>query len=569
MLYINKLPGILKLSDKKLKTCKSRGYIKKQFFPIFNYFDSIWIKTNKIKHNRDVYVIINVLCDADNNISGTIDSYIGDVGNIDIERSLCNIIANCHWKKKIDRTIKRLTLHNEPIKWKNIGITFDDITPLRKNMNDIFTHIYTIDPEGSQDIDDAISIYKDTVNNSYVLGIHIADPTSYVIENSIIDIEMRNRFESIYLDTKTFHMFPDVLSTNLFSLKYGKKSRAFSVLFNMSIENDNVIINNYTITKSLVNITHNLSYKEFETINNEHTNMLRKIGKSLRTSHYNLSNDMYDSKRMIEVYMILANNTIAKHLVESYRNTDDIYNIILRTQTLSHNTDEHKDIENSKYHEIHKKINLNAAQMTRFNNDATKNRHSILDLDLYTHFTSPIRRYTDIIIHRLLWNSIKESSYHNFELDYVKQDTILEKINNYKQHYKKMVRYEQELIMYQYVIENIFEKPNDRILKLHGVIVNINIETAQLQILCTEITKGQIQNKHDVFFVNKIYFISLLSKKMLTNNIWSINEKSNYKHIIMENTAENKLISYELYQPIDFNICFVANGFRKILSYVQ
>ena len=232
----------------------------------------------------------------------------------------------------------------------------------------------TIDPNGCKDIDDAISYIDD---NNFV--IHIADPNKF---NDCIDLKKYyNNYTSLYFGYETYHLLPLELSTNYISLLENKIRPVISVYF-VLIDNKPFI--NKIIRQNIM-INKNLSYDEANTIlkneSNNNINKLFEISKKLESIYYQNDKISTDTHDMIELFMLLTNNKIAEYLSEH-----NVTNVLYKNcnDQLSYYT----------YHNI---------------------GHNKLNLQYYVHFTSPIRRTADYIIHQQVINCI-ESINQTFEI---------------------------------------------------------------------------------------------------------------------------------------------------------
>lgn len=698
-IHLSLVPGVLKLSSKNFKTIssfstststlisnknknknKSNGYgsnyIMKEFEPIFNILPSFMVKTDKIKDYTDKYVIVKVTQVVDSitskrSLIGTIDRYIGDVGDMNVEKNLCQIMSTCHWNRKIDRLMKRTTVTTsttsitpitsttstisnqsfisntstkciDPL-WIEFGISDHDITPNRIDLlstarNNIYT--ISIDPEGSKDIDDAISIeippqWNSSNNECIVIGIHIADPSSYLIEGSDLDKEVANRVESVYLKDSTYHMFPEELSTNLFSLKQNTLNRAFSVIFNVKMIDGVWIDVSYQITKTLINIDNNMTYDDFQSIINgnsksdnvEYMKILYWIGRDMYM-HYLDSNmtTIYSAKKMIEVFMVLANCRVAENMVKLGLTSKIFTPVIIRSQqtstynnllNINNNLSTTNSIHNESLLTEHIKLHTSSAELRYYNSMSPQfNKHSSLNLDLYTHFTSPIRRYSDILVHRIIYNLLTDSRVFTLTCMYdglskgLSDDNILEsfekigihemfQMNHYKKFYKSISRYEKDLYIANYVTDILKYCPEDRIIQLHGVILDIIIESIPNTTSITSIeqtspqtitqstqltqptqsTQSHIQTK----FKSKI----ALSDKIITLRIKCLFVGDNIDNGINSNCmlAEYLIgcihtikithdMSYvnsdkiKLFEEIDYKMCILTRDARKIRTYL-
>lgn len=599
-LNLDTIPGVLKLSSKRFNTTSKRGFIMKEFEPAFGYFPPFLVKTNKILDTIDKYVIVKIIHNVnknDNNnmtLMGHVERYIGDVGNIEIEKELCKIIGTYHWNRKIDKINKPISDHS----LLEIGIdNKHDLTPDRINfdhndnqMNNMIT--ISVDPYGATDIDDAISI--EMINNDhYQIGIHIADPTSYLIEDSILDKEVSKRCESVYLSDQTFYMFPEYLSTKLFSLlsfsnKNNSACRAFSVILDINNEiidekkeDDDIIITDKitwkiikkNIAKTLININENMTYQEFQNNYNEN-NLLSKmyeIGKHLYHTLLDPKKIMiYDSKKMIEIFMIIANCTVAEKMVEiqKYHRIHQSQKIIIRSQygmkTLSNeyidntcnyeNKDANSNIDVNNLMNDHIKLKLKAAEIKFYSNNINPNydmnRHCSLNVNLYTHFTSPIRRYSDILVHRMLYNFITNTN--TFTLKSLDQLYQIFLMNHYKKYYRHIIQLENDIKITNHIIKTIGKYPGDRIIYMKGIIMDIDINK-KIKVKCIEFIDIH-ETKEDVDLIGMHF----------KNTIHTIHLVPPFQE---ENIVQN-MECIKLFDHINFKLCFLNRDIRKIRAYL-
>jgi exoribonuclease R len=373
--------GILHLSSSHIYTRGKKHTIYKEFtaFQYYNENEKILIKTSKPR-GPDVYskVQINLSEKEDGCLYGVVLEYLTE--NID-DQKLLRTIACCHWNNKI--------LSKEVI----------DLTPYREDLTGL--EIYSIDPIGCDDIDDALHATK--LGDVYQIGVHIADVSSYIQEGSLYDTELANRASTVYYAFgEPSYMISKNLSIEHMSLKSGNPKRTFSILLTMS--GDGSVLE-YRFIKSMISVTKNLSYDQ---VTEDESNTTLKILYDLGKKMYN-EEDEYDSHKMVEVYMLLANKLVAEYVKNKHPET-----VLLRCHT--------QESESALY---------------KLGN--TSEGHYGLGLELYTHFTSPIRRYADILVHRQLYNCL----YGNI-VDKI-PDKIIGHINHYSQYYKKVERYSQLL----------------------------------------------------------------------------------------------------------------------------
>lgn len=364
--------GILRLNSKTVYGITKNKSTIREFIPIYPKSNiKLYVATKRQYQSKNLYVYVKRENDTLN-----ICEYIGEIGNLDTELEVTRRIAMLGW-----------TNNRKFIDLQNYITT--DLTPDRVYID---KNIFTIDPENCLDIDDALHIEE--FGNYYEIGIHIADVSSYIPVNSELDIELRGRAESIYLPHMTINMMPVQLATELCSLRKDKISRSYSVIVKLS--KDNLVIQNVSFVKSNIMVNENLSYEEAKDMlkTNSILNLLYEVGCKINEKTYKL--ERYDIHKMIEVYMLLANQLVANKI-------SDQNNFLIRVHNgCSVNKASYADIDDFIFNKF-KLLNTDRAEYM-IATPETKQQHKLIgDGILYTHFTSPIRRYADIIVHRMLY----------------------------------------------------------------------------------------------------------------------------------------------------------------------
>ena len=334
----------------------------------------------------------------------------------------------------------------------------DAITPEdyaeREDFRDITT--FTIDPKDAKDFDDALSI-RPIKPGLWEVGVHIADVTHYVKEGSIIDKEAEKRATSVYLVDRTIPMLPERLCNLLCSLRPNEEKLAYSAIFEM---NDKAEVKKSRIVKTVIKSDRRFTYEEAQAVIesgegeykdeilklNELAQILRKNRMASGAVDFDrvevrfeidekgkpLSVYFKESKeanKLIEEFMLLANRTVAERIgkvgkdkkakVFPYRihdlpDPDKLENLNwfvnrfgYKIRTSGSKTEVAKSL-NKLLHEIKGKKEQNLVEMISLKTmqKAKYSTHNIghygLAFDYYTHFTSPIRRFPDMMVHRLL-----------------------------------------------------------------------------------------------------------------------------------------------------------------------
>ncbi len=334
------------------------------------------------------------------------------------------------------------------------GIT-PEVIASRLDMRETTT--FTIDPKDAKDFDDALSI-KRLVNGNYEIGVHIADVTHYVKPDGIIDREAQKRATSVYLVDRVVPMLPEHLSNGICSLRPNEEKLTFSCIFEMD-DNANVINSKIarTVTKSDRRFTYEEAQEVIETGKGDYCCdeilTLDRLAKTLRKQRYEngaLEFDRHevrfdidetghpigvyfkvskDANKLIEEFMLLANRTVAQFVgcpaerkkpkafvyrIHDLPDPDKLSNLAALSRTFGYKVKAQgssRDINRSINRMLvdvkgHGEENLLSTLAIRSMAKAVYTTvnvgHYGLGFEYYTHFTSPIRRYPDMMVHRLL-----------------------------------------------------------------------------------------------------------------------------------------------------------------------
>lgn len=432
-ILINPCVGILHLSSRRIYSVPTKGFVRKEFTPFLHFMPKILVKTKKVDLQSDVYVSISIDGFENGNFLGTVIEYLGNVGDSKSDHKLIETTALGHWTKKIDRHTYEII----------------DLTPERLTID--HDDCYSIDPEGCIDIDDAICVRK--VDDIFEIYIHISDVTSYIPDNSFLESELSKRCETWYSQipgSSPHHMIPPTLSIDHMSLRKGELKRAFSVIIKTDMSGELLDVQ---FKKTMINIKDNLSYEQAQTMISKELNNMYNLAFILKTKHFNKSFDpteIYDTHQMIAVYMLLANKLVAEQIV-SY----DPINALLRTH--------HQEIKHVKTDDILIKMHyLTSIEKASYQRGIINAEHMGLNLKYYTHFTSPMRRYADICVHRQLWKSLNNESISHLS------SSIYFRLNMYGKIYQIVERYSKML--------NIVHSLTDTTLEQIGYIINLKYD---------------------------------------------------------------------------------------------
>ncbi|MEQ8415056.1 MAG: ribonuclease R [Imperialibacter sp.] len=327
----------------------------------------------------------------------------------------------------------------------------------RKDFRGVTT--FTIDPEDAKDFDDALSI-KFLENGNYEIGVHIADVTHYVKEETILEKEAYTRATSVYLVDRTVPMLPEKLSNALCSLRPNEDKLTFSAVFEM--ENSGKIVNEW-FGRTVIHSDRRFSYEEAQAVIEagvgdycKELKIFNDLAKLLKNKRYKngainfetievkfkldeqgkplgiVPKIRKDAHKLIEEFMLLANKRVAEFIfgqkTESGRKTfvyrthdspneEKLHNFTLFAKKFGHKidlTDENlSSTLNKLIDEIEGKPEQNVLtslairSMAKAKYTTAANGHFGLAFPHYSHFTSPIRRYPDMMVHRLLAHYLK------------------------------------------------------------------------------------------------------------------------------------------------------------------
>ena len=325
----------------------------------------------------------------------------------------------------------------------------------RRDMRGILT--FTIDPHDAKDFDDALS-FQVLPNGNYEIGVHIADVSHYVQPGSILDEEAYNRATSIYLVDRVVPMLPEKLSNGVCSLRPNEEKFTFSAIFEMD---NNGKIKKEWFGRTVIYSDRRFTYEEAQEIIetcegelNHEIGIMYRIAKKLRKKRFRSGavsfdrvevkfelnkednstpvgvyfKEAKDSNKLIEEYMLLANRRVARYIGDKQKNKNPktfVYRI--HDKPKSDKFDQFANfitqfglhIERGENANISKSLNevleavkgkkegnmiqtLAVRTMAKAEYSTNNIGHYGLAFEYYSHFTSPIRRYPDVMVHRLL-----------------------------------------------------------------------------------------------------------------------------------------------------------------------
>ena len=407
---------------------------------------SIYIPKGKYKGAKDGQKVIVHLTDWPDNAKnpfGEIVKVLGNPGenNVEMQSILAEYEYPLDFPKAVEKEAKAIS---DKIKSSEIK--------KRRDFRNVFT--VTIDPHDAKDFDDALSLQY-LPNGNYEVGVHIADVSHYVQPGSAIDAEAQERGTSVYLVDRTIPMLPEKLCNMVCSLRPDEEKLAFSVIFELNEDAD--IVNKW-IGKTVIKSNHRYAYEEVQEMiegadgdNKKELMTLNDLATKLRAKRMkegciNFHSeevkfildengkpiDTYvkvqkEANMLIEDFMLLANKTIAETMSKSSKykdytfvfrihdepNPEKLSNFIQLVSKLGYSmniSSREKLVKsyNALFDAVDGKGEKNLVEsvairtMAKAVYSTTNIGHYGLAFPYYTHFTSPIRRYPDLMVHRLI-----------------------------------------------------------------------------------------------------------------------------------------------------------------------
>ncbi|MFA0962433.1 ribonuclease R [Roseivirga sp. BDSF3-8] len=400
-------------------------------------------KTMKAKHDDKVLVKITQWPEKGKNPEGEVTRILGKSG--DNEAEIHSIMAEFDLPFEFP---KNVLTQSKRIK---TGITKEEIGN-RRDFRKITT--FTVDPEDAKDFDDALSIQK-LKNGNYEIGVHIADVTHYVRPDTVLDNEAYERATSVYLVDRTIPMLPERLSNELCSLRPNEDKLTFSAVFELDGEGH---IKKEWFGRTVIHSDRRFSYEEaqerIESLEGDYAKeltIMNELALKLRVERFRRGAIAFettevkfvldengkplkvvpkvrkDAHKMIEDFMLLANKCVAEFIfkkkdgkkklpfvyrVHNFPDTEKLntFSVFARKFGYKMTLDEAGIAKslNQLIGEVEGKPEQNVLQqlairtMAKAKYSTAEEGHFGLAFPHYTHFTSPIRRYPDMMVHRLL-----------------------------------------------------------------------------------------------------------------------------------------------------------------------
>ncbi len=421
----------------------------------------------KVSAGDKVQVELGKWDDPQKNPEGVIMRVIGKKGNNNAEME--SIVLEKGFEYDYPKAVEDEAHEIERNKQKIL----DQEIPKRRDIRGTLT--VTIDPVDAKDFDDAIS-FKDLGKmdgeQRYEIGVHIADVSHYVQEGTALDAEALKRGTSIYLVDRTIPMLPEVLSNDVCSLNPNEDKLSFSAIFIMNDKAE--VLERWfgrTVMNSNFRFTYETAQESLDTKKGEYfteLDTLNRIAKILQKQKFNqgaiefeqeeikfkldengkpigvYKKERLDTHKLVEEYMLLANREVAKYIYDAIKDkgkkdTGSIYRIHdipdqermmdlssfvkalgyslpLKEGKVSAHAIKSllKQVEGTPHQALISTAVIRSMQKAVY---STKNiGHFGLAFDYYTHFTSPIRRYPDLLVHRILHKHLNHMPFGDKEI---------------------------------------------------------------------------------------------------------------------------------------------------------
>eukprot|EP00055_Hartaetosiga_balthica_P010541 m.45317 g.45317 ORF g.45317 m.45317 type:complete len:1019 (+) comp7213_c0_seq1:34-3090(+) len=428
--------------------------------------------------NKQLIVAIDAWPEVSKHPTGHVVRVLGDIGDRDVETEVILLEHSVPYETFNDSVMSCLPSESWSI--------YDEEDSLMKREDFRDIEVCSIDPPGCTDIDDALHL-RPLGNGNFEVGVHIADVTHFIRPNTAIDKEAASRGTTVYLSNRRIDMVPGLLSSNLCSLRGGEERFSFSCIWELTPTGE---IKKTRFTKSVIKSSAAMTYLEAQTrIDDESDSstltesirQLNKLAKQLKKARiergalmlastevrFQLDNETRDpvdmvikdpleTNSLVEEFMLLANVSVAEHIYHHFPQCAVLrrhpspppanFEPLLKAASIAGvklSTASSKDLavsldnaepEGKPYLKtlLRMLATRSMMQAVYFSSGTVQRDHFLhygLAAPIYTHFTSPIRRYADVLVHRLLAASIGADITYPELLDKSKQSSVCDRLN--------------------------------------------------------------------------------------------------------------------------------------------
>lgn len=461
MTDIEDIVGVIVLESKKLHGHTKKGLPIYSFIPLSNKHPPRFLVPSNSREKRNILAVIRL-----NRWEGDIPfgTCVRVLGAAD-DRIIYDYALLL--KNELLLSVKPLQTSEQQVKVQVEGEV--EVEPASEPASEPKPELYNyknitvIDPAGSTDRDDGFHITKEDSKGTY-LYVHIADVDRYFPTDTSTDLALRNRITSIYSLNKVYHMLPEEYACNIISLtSSGKEMRPHYVLTTVF-----ELTEKGPIFKEVHQATVTISERRSFTY--EQAQDMLDMKKDTQIQLLSEITGLTDTHKMIEKIMIWTNSAIAEFIYNHGYNFSVYYPPVPDLKLMSTLTP------------------MSVFGGPRAIYSTTQHGHGMMGLKHYTHFTSPIRRYADIVVHRIVKHIISGNAHFNLDLD-----ECCEKVNHVTQNAKNYYRNQNMLklmdklpkdgspvITVGYIVQ--FFKPNyvSVYLKDYNIVLNTTLFSREL-----------------------------------------------------------------------------------------
>jgi ribonuclease R len=442
-----KVTGIIKRGRNrfvgKMEISKNYGFVVPDFKKIYSDFFIYPENLNGAKTNDKVLFEVTKWAEGDKNPEGKVIEILGKTGENNAE--IHSIMAEFDLPFRFPENVLK---ESEKIPE---DITKEEIKK-RRDFRKVIT--FTIDPEDAKDFDDAISFQK-LENGNYEIGVHIADVTHYVRPGNDLDNDAFDRATSVYLVDRTVPMLPERLSNGLCSLRPNEDKLTFAAVFEMDGKGK---IYSEWFGRTIIHSANRFTYEQAQEVIESGEGKFAEEIKILNELHLILRKERFkrgavnfetsevkfkldkdgkplsvvpkirkEAHKLVEEFMLLANRAVATYVYKmkkgeekntfvyrthDYPNPEKVADFAVFAKQFGHTLETEEasvsrslnklmdNIEGKPEQNVLQSLAVRAMAKAKYTTEAKQ--HFGLAFEHYTHFTSPIRRYPDMMVHRLL-----------------------------------------------------------------------------------------------------------------------------------------------------------------------